>query len=60
MNLVMRKSRKLHKKKKLKNNKTSLDIEAELLKIVYTLPKFKKYFLNFMKEIWNQKHIPQQ
>lgn len=35
----------------LKNNKGSTDIEAELLKSVYTLLEFKSNFLSFMKEV---------
>lgn len=44
--------------KKLKNSKASFHIEAELLKTVYPLTEFKNKFLKFMKEVWNQKHIP--
>lgn len=45
----MKKLRKLLKK--LKNNKASLDNEAELLKMASFLSGFNKKFLNFIMEV---------
>lgn len=46
--------------KKLRNNKESFDIEAELLKIADFLSEFNNKFHYFLKEVWNQKCIPQK
>lgn len=54
---------------KLNNNKSNgkeierainIDIEADILKVAYSIPKLKDKFLNFMKEVWNQKCAPKQ
>ena len=49
-----------HAIKSLKANKSSLDVEAEALKLAITVAEFSDSFKNFITQVWNEKNIPNQ
>ncbi|XP_033097934.1 uncharacterized protein LOC117101930 [Anneissia japonica] len=46
--------------KDLKNGKTSLDIEADLLKTATEIPEFQDELKKYFKEIWDKRKLPFQ
>ena len=44
----------------LKNGKSSLDIEADLLKTAAEVPEFQEELKNYFNEIWNKRKTPSQ
>ena len=44
----------------LNNGKSSLDIEAEIIKVASTVPEFIENIENYFEKIWTTKQIPEQ
>ena len=46
--------------KKLKSNKSSIDIEGEVLKAALDVKEFLQMFSKFIVRVWNEKNLPDQ